>query len=112
MKIETSTYDLMKNAVAVASLTGTALWECQFFGVPAIAFGYSVKNPAPLTYHVRTVEDCRRALDQIAAQPRRDVTRELKLYTKALHNVSFEAAQIGEKVPEIIADFVGADGQR
>lgn len=112
MKIETSTYDLMKNAVAVASLTGTALWECQFFGVPAIAFGYSVKNPAPLTYHVRTVEDCRRALNQIAAQPRRDVTRELKLYTKALHNVSFEAAQIGEKVPEIIADFVGADGQR
>lgn len=109
MKIETSTYELMKNAVAVASLTGTALWECQFFGVPALAFGYSVKNMAPLTYHVRTVEDCENALEQIAGEPRRDVTRELKLYTKALHNISFEAAKIGEAVPEIIADFVRAD---
>lgn len=111
MKIETSTYELMKNAVAVASLTGTALWECQFFGVPAIAFGYSVKNMAPLTWHVRTVEDCRKALKEIEAQPRRDVTRELKLYTKALHNISFEAAKIGEAVPAIIADFVGAGKQ-
>lgn len=111
MKIETSTYDLMKNAVAVASLTGTALWECQFFGVPALAFGYSVKNPAPLTYHVRTVEECKKALEEISVKPRRDVTKELKLYTKALHNISFEAARIGEAVPEIIADFVRADNQ-
>lgn len=107
MKLETSTYELMKNAMAVASLTGTALWECQFFGVPALAFGYSVKNSAPLSCHVRTVEDCRKALEQIAAKPRKDVLRELKLYTKAMHNVSFEMEKIGEAVPQIIADFVG-----
>ncbi len=106
MKIETSTYELMKHAVAVASLTGTALWECQFFGVPALAFGYSVKNMAPLSWHVRTVEDCKKALQEIAAVPRRDVTRELKLYTKALHNISFETARIGDNIPRIIADFV------
>ena len=106
MKVETSTYELIRNAVAVATLTGTALWECQFFGVPAIAFGYSVKNLAPLTYHVRTVEDCRRALAQIESEPRRDVTRELKIYTKAMHNISFALKDFKEKVPELIEKFV------
>lgn len=106
MKIETSTYDLMKNAVAVSSLTGTALWECQFFGVPALAFGYSVKNLAPLTYHVRTVEDCKKALEQIASEPRKDVTKELKIYTKALHNISFAVEDISEIVPKIVSDFI------
>lgn len=105
MKIETSTYELMKNAVAVACLTGTALWECQFFGVPALAFGYSVKNMAPLTYHVRTVDDCRKALERIAENPRKDVTRELKLYTKALHNISFPAEDLGKVLPGLLAEL-------
>lgn len=106
MKVETSTYELMKNALAVACLTGTALWECQFFGVSALAFGYSVKNMAPLSYHVRTVEDCKEALEQIMKNPRKDVTRELKLYTKALHNISFPAEDIDKVFPELIAEFV------
>ncbi len=106
MKIETSTYELMKNAVAVASLTGTALWECQFFGVPALAFGYSVKNPAPLTYHVRTVEECKKALECIAKEPRKDVTKELKIYTKALHNISFAVEDIEENIPNVVVKFV------
>lgn len=106
MKIETSTYELMKNAVAVASLTGTALWECQFFGVPALAFGYSVKNLAPLTYHVRTVEECKEALNKIALMPRRDVKKELKIYTKALHNVSFAVQDMNEGLTRIITEFI------
>ncbi len=106
MKIETSTYELMRNAVAVASLTGTALWECQFFGVPVLAFGYSVKNLAPLTYHVRTVEECKKALAEMELEPRRDVTKELKIYTKALHNISFAVEDMGKAVPEIVAKFV------
>ena len=106
MKIETSTYELMKNSVAVACLTGTALWECQFFGVSALAFGYSVKNMAPLSYHVRTVEDCKKALEKIIKNPRKDVTRELKLYTKALHNISFPAEDINKVFPGLIEGFV------
>ncbi len=106
MRIETSTYDLMKNAVAVASLTGTALWECQFFGVSALAFGFSVKNPAPLTYHVRTVEECREALEQIIAAPRRNATKQLKIYTKALHNISFAVEDMETVLPGIIVNFI------
>ena len=104
--VESSTYELIKNAVAVACLTGTALWECQFFGVPAFAFGYSVKNMAPLTYHIRTVEDCKKALEEIAVKPRQDVMKELKIYTKALHNISFAVEDIDKMYPEVIASFV------
>lgn len=106
MKMETSTYDLMTNAVAVSTLTGTALWECQFFGVPALAFGYSDKNMAPLTYHVRTVEDCKKALEQIAKSPKKDVKKELKIYTKAVHNRSFAVDDIEKSLPGLIAEFV------
>lgn len=104
--VESSTYELMKNAAAVACLTGTALWECQFFGVPALAFGYSVKNMAPLTHHIRTVEDCKRALEEIAVNPRQDVMKELKIYTKAMHNISFAVEDIDKMYPEVIASFV------
>lgn len=106
MKIECSTYELIKNAMAVASLTGTALWECQFFGVPALAFGYSVKNMAPFTFPVRTVDDCVKALEEISRQPRRDVMRELKIYTKAMHNISFAIEDIDTAIPKIIEKFV------
>lgn len=106
MKVECSTYELMNQAMAVASLTGTALWECQFFGVPALAFGYSEKNMAPLTYPVRTVEDCRKALEEIIKNPRRDALKELKLYAKAMHNVSFAIEEIEEKYPETIQKFI------
>lgn len=104
--IEYSTYELIKNALAVSCLTGTALWECHFFGAPAIAFGYSVKNMAPFTFPVRTVEDCRRAVEEIMKKPRRDIAKEVKIYTKALHNISFDIADLAKVLPEIIEKFV------
>lgn len=110
MKIECSTYELMKNAAAVCSLTGTALWECQFFGVPALAFGHSVKNMAPLTFPVRTVEDCKRAMEEILKNPRKNVLKELKIYTKAMHNVSFAMDDMDQEIPEIIQKFVQDNG--
>lgn len=104
--IEYSTYELIKNALAVSCLTGTALWECHFFGAPAIAFGYSVKNMAPFTFPVRTVEDCQKAVEEIMKKPRRDIAREVKIYTKALHNISFDVADLAQVLPEIIEKFV------
>ena len=106
MKMECSTFDLMKNAVAVSTLTGTAIWECQFFGIPAIAFGYSLKNLAPLSYHVRTVADCKKAIDTILNSPARDVTKELKIYTKAMHNTSFAIEERERILPDLICNFI------
>ena len=96
----------MNHAVAVACLTGTALWECHFFGAPALAFGYSVKNHAPFTFPVRTVEDCQRALDEIRKKPRQDILKELKIYVKAMHNISFAMEDSDEAIPEIVKRFV------
>ena len=101
-----STYELIKNALAVSCLTGTALWECHFFGAPAIAFGYSVKNMAPFTFPVRTVEDCRRAVEEIMKKPRREIAMEVKIYAKALHNISFDIADLAEVLPDLIEKFV------
>lgn len=102
MKIECSTYDLMKNALAVASLTGTACWECQFYGVPAILFGYSSKNASPLAYHVRTVKECEAAINDIKKNNRKtDVLKELKLFIKAEHNVSYHIEDREKNVVEL-----------
>ncbi len=109
MKLTCSTFDLMKGAVAVSTLTGTALWECQFFGIPAIAFGYSLKNLAPLTYAVRTVEDCRKALADIMSKPKQDKLKELKIYTKALHNTSYEDSEKETELPGIFREFLTGD---
>lgn len=109
--IKYSTYELIRNALAVSCLTGTALWECHFFGAPAIAFGYSVKNMAPFTFPVRTVEDCRKAVEEIMKEPRRDIAKEVKIYTKALHNISFDAADLAKVLPDLLEKFVSETGK-
>ncbi len=106
IKMECSTYELIKNAVAVASLTGTACWECQFYGVPAILFGYSYKNASPLSYHVRTVQECRQAFADIAAHKKAVTLKELKLYTKAAHNLSYHIKDRDKVFPELIVKLV------
>ena len=106
IKLESSTYDLMKGSVAVSTLTGTALWECQFFGIPSIAFGYSLKNLAPLSYPVRTVEDCKKAIEHILENPGRNVVKELKIYTKALYNQSIAFEDFENALPKLITNFV------
>lgn len=106
IKMECSTYDLIKNAFAVASLTGTACWEAQFYSVPALLFGYSQKNLAPLSYCVRTLEECKKAVAEIGLSPRKDVRKELKILTKAMHNISFSVDEIEEVLPAIMTDFM------
>lgn len=106
IKMEYSTFDLIKNAFAVASLTGTACWECQFWGIPAIIFGYSHKNLAPLSYPVRTAEECQKAIHDIQNNVKQYSLKDLKLMTKAMHNISFGPEEKEEKLPQIVIDFV------
>ncbi len=82
-------YELMQKSRAVATLTGSAAWEAQFLGIPSILFGYSEKNVAPLSYHVRTVEDCRRVIKSIQKNEKKTDVRELKIFIKASENISF-----------------------
>lgn len=106
IKMECSTYDLMKNAFAVASLTGTACWESQFYGVPAILFGKSYKNVSPLAYPVRTIEQCRQTIKDIEQGVKTTSLKELKLYTKAAHNLSYSKADISVVFPKLIKELI------
>lgn len=106
IKAGCSTYDLMQNALAVSTLTGTACWEAQFYQKPALLFGYSQKNLAPLTYHVRTEGDVREAAQRILYNPKTATEKELKLFSKAMFNVSYAVSERDEVLPEIIAQFI------
>lgn len=106
------TYSLIKGAFAVSSLTGTVCWEAQFFGVPALVFGYSHKNLAPLSYPVRTVEDCKEAVGLIEKMQREVPYRQLKLLIKAVYNISFEVDDREKIFPQLIRKLVsGSDGE-
>jgi hypothetical protein len=106
MKMECSTYELIKNAFAVASLTGTACWESQFYDIPAILFGYSYKNASPLAYHVRTVKECGQAIQDIQEHKKTATLKDLKLYTMAAHNLSYHIEERGRVFPELIVRLV------
>ncbi|MBD5487952.1 MAG: hypothetical protein HDR13_04050 [Lachnospiraceae bacterium] len=111
MKMECSTYELIKNAFAVASLTGTACWESQFYGVSAILFGYSYKNASPLAYHVRTVKECRQAIQDIQEHKKTTTLKDLKLYTMAAHNLSYHVDERDRVFPELIVKLVKDSGE-
>lgn len=44
IKTECNTYDLIRKAFAVSSLTGTVCWEAQFYGIPAIVLGTHIRT--------------------------------------------------------------------
>lgn len=87
---EYSSQALVDEAQAVATLTGSVAWEAQFYNKPVLLFGYSEKNVAPLSYYVRTKDDCEKAIKDIQFGNKKTDFRELKIFTKALENVSFE----------------------
>lgn len=106
IKAAGSTYELIQNAVAVSSLTGTACWEAQFFGIPAILFGYSHKNLAPLSYHVRTYEECKKAIKDIEENKKKATKKELRVLLKAMYEQSFKKEEFEYVLPQIIAELL------
>lgn len=106
IKSSCNTYDLIQNAFAVSSLTGTACWEAQFYGVPAVLFGYSHKNLAPLTYHVRTWEECITAIKNIEDNKRMIPKRQLRILIKAMYVQSFDEKDMKDRLPDILMNFL------
>ena len=87
---ETSPFDLIDHARAVASITGTSCWEAVARGVPALLFGEAWYKGCEGVHTVRTVEDCRRALEQIAAGHRPE-PEAVRLFLQAAEEGSIEA---------------------
>ena len=81
---DTSSYDLLKHCLAVSTLIGTAGWEGLFYQKPFIMFGYWVTMCAPGVYHVRTVEECKAAVDKILSGQDHFTLKDLRLFFKAM----------------------------
>lgn len=60
-----NTYELIDNALAVVSLTGTAIAESLIRGIPVIMFGYHFWKYAPNVFHCASENDCQSAIKTI-----------------------------------------------
>jgi hypothetical protein len=86
--LQTPSFDLIDNARAVASVTGTSSWEAIVRGVPSLVFGEAWYKGCEGAYTVRTLEDCRRALALIAAGKRPDPEL-VRLFLHAVDRTAF-----------------------
>ncbi|WP_319475397.1 hypothetical protein [Marispirochaeta aestuarii] len=60
---------LIKNSIAVVTLTGTAGLEALLRGKPALVFGYAWYRHLPGTYYIQGPEDLDSALEHILSSP-------------------------------------------
>ncbi len=65
ISLKEDSYSLMRNAVAVSSMTGTVSIESVTSGIPCILFGKSYYNCMEGVFAVRTFAECRRAAASI-----------------------------------------------
>jgi len=86
----TPSFDLIDHARAVASITGTSSWEAVARGVPALLFGEAWYKGCDGVHSVRTIEDCRRALQRISAGERPDA-QAVRLFLMAAEASAIEA---------------------
>lgn len=89
VKRDVSTYDLLNKSIAVASATGTVLWEALFRSKPSIIFGNTLIEFAPGAFKIENVEDCKKAIDCIVNNKWAYDEKKLKIFLKALENTSF-----------------------
>lgn len=64
---KTNTYELIDNALAVVSLTGTAITEALIRGIPVMMFGYHFWKYAPNVFHCVSEDDCKNAINTICS---------------------------------------------
>jgi hypothetical protein len=88
--IDTESYDLIDNARAVATLTGTSSWQAVNRGVPGMAFGYPWYRGCEGVYHIETIEACRQAIAEIVEGVEIDLGK-IRLFVHALEQTSVSA---------------------
>lgn len=81
-------FTLSDHAVATASGTGTACLEGLFKGKPAFMFGHKYFQYAPGVHRIRSLADCRKAVDDIFNKNIRPTLREMRMFLKAIEDVT------------------------
>jgi hypothetical protein len=97
--LQTASFDLIDNAQAVATITGTSSWEALARGIPTLVFGEAWYKYCPGSYATRTIADCRKALARIAAGERPD-PEAVRRFLKVAEDTSF-VGYLGPEEKEI-----------
>lgn len=84
-----SSYDLLDNAVAVATVTGSVGWQAVNRGKPAIVFGNPWYLGCEGVFSVRGYQDCIKALNTIRNDYQVDAQR-VRTFAAALENVGIK----------------------
>lgn len=98
IKTTHSTFELLNYCKAVVTINGTAGWEGLFKGKPCMMYGYFFYKYAPGVYHIRTNEQCKKAVEDIVSgKPLFDVN-DLKYFIKAVEVNTFRGGLLAENV--------------
>jgi len=90
VKQDVDTFELIKNCIAVATITGTAGFEGLFMSKPFLMFGNHTYKYASGVYNIRTNKECREAITIIATNGAEHTLKDLKIWLKAVSkDVSF-----------------------
>ena len=88
--LATDTFQLGKECAAVAAVTGTAGLEGLFRGKPMIMFGHRFFQYALGVFPVHSLEDCKKAVQEIFEKGSTPKKEEVLLFMKALADVSID----------------------
>jgi len=94
LKTNISTFDLINGCEAVSTITGVAGWESVVLGKNCLLFGNTLFDKCPGVLKINTFEDCKKSISIVENGIQRPKLIEVKMYLKALENVSVDAADI------------------
>jgi len=84
LPISTNSFDLIANAKAVMTATGTAGWEALIKRKPVLIFGSVYYQYADGVFKIKSQEDCKYAMEQIFKQNKIPDLKKLKIFMKSL----------------------------
>ena len=94
LKSNISTFDLLSKCIAVSTITGVAGWEGVVLGKNCLLFGNTLFDKCPGVLKINTFEDCKSSIDIVEKGTQKPKLKDVKLYLKALENISVDAADI------------------
>ncbi|MEA3452145.1 MAG: hypothetical protein U9Q83_09630 [Bacteroidota bacterium] len=92
---ETNSKKLTKKSKGVISIAGTVLWEALFLKKPGLMFGYHLNMFLPNVFPIRTLRDCKNAVNNIINNDFRITENNIKAILAAIQEHSVEAVMDG-----------------
>lgn len=96
-----STYDLVRNSVAVSTLTGTVAFESAFLDKPVLVWGDWIIKYLPNAFTIKTEQDLKNAITSITNAERVvSYRKDLKIFFKALDETEAKRVSIDSVIDD------------